>query len=92
VLKQVAIRAIALARRTRASWVTAFAAALFVVAIATIFRWVLTPLGLESTPFITYFPAVLVATLFGGAWGGLVAHPGLGGHGLVRVHASRDEL
>jgi two-component sensor histidine kinase len=63
----------ALARRTRASWIAGFAAALLIVAIASLLRWLLTPLGLYSTPFITYFPAVLLATLFGGAWGGIVA-------------------
>lgn len=73
VITQLATRVTSLARRTRASWRAGFATALLIVAIASLFRWVLTPLGLYSTPFITYFPAVLLATLFGGVWGGIVA-------------------
>jgi K+-sensing histidine kinase KdpD len=53
--------------------VAALAIALFAVTIATLLRWLLTPFGLPSTPFITYLPAVLVATLFGGLLGGTVA-------------------
>jgi K+-sensing histidine kinase KdpD len=55
------------------SFVAALPMRLLIVAIASLLRWLLTPLGLDSTPFITYFPAVLLATLFGGVWGGIVA-------------------
>jgi two-component sensor histidine kinase len=73
VITQLATRVTSLARRTRASWIAGSATALLIVAIASLLRWLLTPLGLYSAPFITYFPAVLLATLFGGVWGGIVA-------------------
>src|SRR5690349_6029098 len=57
--------------------------ALFVVAVAFAFRWALTPLiGPEQSPFLTFTPAVLVATALAGRWAGLTALTlgGVAGH------------
>jgi PAS domain S-box-containing protein len=44
-----------------------------VVTIATALRWAVGPYAMEGTPFITYYPAILIATFFGGFWPGVVA-------------------
>jgi len=43
------------------------------VAVATVLRFALTAVIGPTTPFITMFPAVLLATVIGGFWPGLVA-------------------
>jgi two-component sensor histidine kinase len=43
------------------------------VGVATDVRWLLQPLLTADFPFITYFPAALVATIWGGVWAGVTA-------------------
>ena len=43
------------------------------VAIATVCRVLITPLVADSVPFLSFFPAILVAGLWAGPWGGLWA-------------------
>jgi two-component sensor histidine kinase len=43
------------------------------VAIATVCRVLITPLVADSVPFLSFLPAILVAALMAGQWGGLSA-------------------
>ncbi|EHK55453.1 signal transduction histidine kinase [Mesorhizobium alhagi CCNWXJ12-2] len=43
------------------------------VAVATLARWALDGQMVEGVPFILYFPAIIIATLVGGFWPGLLA-------------------
>ncbi len=43
------------------------------VGVATDIRWLLQPVLTAEFPFITYFPAALVATIWGGVWAGVTA-------------------
>lgn len=61
------------ARRIRGNSVAACGIAIAAVAIATLLRWALGPYLMEGVPFVSYFLAVLVTTLLGGLWPGLVA-------------------
>nr|WP_245181383.1 DUF4118 domain-containing protein [Sinorhizobium mexicanum] len=49
----------------------AFAVAALAVAIASLIRYLINPL-VTGVPFITMFPAVMAASMFGGAYGGLM--------------------
>jgi two-component sensor histidine kinase len=56
------------------AWWRGMLLALALVALASVARWAMTPLiGADRLPFLTYFPAVLIATLIGGRWTGLFA-------------------
>src|SRR5262249_38679919 len=51
----------------------AYAVAIGLVALATLARWAMGDYGGGEIPFITFFPAIIIATLIGGllagAWG-----------------------
>lgn len=51
----------------------AFGAALLFVAVASVARWGVGLLDPESAPYLTYFPAVLLATIVGGSGTGAFA-------------------
>ncbi len=56
------------------AWWRGLLLALAVVAVAFLARWAMTPLvGPDRLPFLTFFPAVLIATALGGRWTGLAA-------------------
>jgi PAS domain S-box-containing protein len=60
-------------RRWRSSPVRAYGTAVAAVALATVVRWLVDPQLLVGLPFITYYPAIIVATLVGGLWPGLLS-------------------
>lgn len=48
--------------------------AVFVVAVGFLLRWAISPLiGSDELPFLTFFPAVLIATTLAGRWAGFTA-------------------
>src|SRR5436190_23793603 len=53
-------------RRIRSDPVKAYAIAGGLVAIAVLIRWWLNPYVESTVPFITLYPAIILATLFGG--------------------------
>ena len=59
--------------RWRRHTVISIAIAVALAALATALRILLDPLIGDSAPFITYFPAIMIATLAGGLRGGLAA-------------------
>jgi PAS domain S-box-containing protein len=60
-------------RRFRENRLLAYGAAIAAVALATALRTLLSPQLLSGVPFITYFPAIIVATFLGGLRPGLMA-------------------
>lgn len=60
-------------RGLRATPARAYGVALLVVAVATIGRYLIDPQLLQGLPFITYYPAVLIAALLGGLGPGIMA-------------------
>src|SRR5262249_42647739 len=46
----------------------AYAVAIGLVALATLARWAMGDYGGGQIPFITFFPAIIIATLIGGLW------------------------
>jgi PAS domain S-box-containing protein len=64
------IERIADQRRNR---VWGFAIAIAAIGVATLARWAAGPYLTEGLPFLTYYPAVIVATLFGGLGSGVLA-------------------
>jgi PAS domain S-box-containing protein len=65
-----AIKRVLLARRRP---VVAYGLAVGLVALATLLRLAVSGYAIEGVPFITYYPAIILATLAGGLWAGLVA-------------------
>ncbi len=61
------------ALRVRKNPVTAYGVAFLAVGIATLIRAAIGPYAMEGTPFITYYPAIIIAALFGGFWPGVLA-------------------
>ena len=61
------------ARRVRQTPVAAYGVAVLSVAVATLVRRMLGGAVIEGVPFITYFPAIIIAALLGGLWPGLLA-------------------
>ncbi|WP_068878238.1 MULTISPECIES: sensor histidine kinase [unclassified Phenylobacterium] len=59
--------------RARATWARAVLLGLAMAAAATALRWAVNSFIGYSLPFITYFPFLLAASIWGGAWGGVVA-------------------
>lgn len=53
--------------------IASYGMAVVAVAVATLVRWALNGQMVEGVPFILYFPAIIIATLFGGFWPGLLA-------------------
>ena len=52
--------------------IAAYGIAVAAVAVATLVRWVIGG-QIDAVPFITYFPAIVIATLVGGFWPGMLA-------------------
>ena len=50
-----------------------YGAALSAILIATFIRWAMGGLVHDRIPFTTYYPAIVVATLLGGFWLGILA-------------------
>ena len=51
----------------------AYAVAIGLVALATLARWAMGDYGGGEISFITFFPAIIIATLIGGLWPGVCA-------------------
>jgi K+-sensing histidine kinase KdpD len=60
-------------KRLRQTSLLGYSAALAAVAIATALRFALAGYVMHGVPFITYFPAIAIATLIGGFWPGVLA-------------------
>jgi PAS domain S-box-containing protein len=56
------------ALRVRQNPVSAYGAALLIVALATMVRWLLGGEVMEGLPFITYFPAIVITAIVSGFW------------------------
>jgi PAS domain S-box-containing protein len=61
------------ALRLRRKPYAGIAIAIFACAIATGFRWTVGGELIQGVPFITYYPAIIIATLFGGFLAGLLS-------------------
>lgn len=61
------------ALRVRQNRIVAYAVAVGSVTLATLGRAALSGQLIEGTPFLTFYPAILIATLVGGLWPGLLA-------------------
>lgn len=59
--------------RVRQNPIAAHGIAVTAVALATLVRWIVGGQVIEGLPFITYYPAIIIATLFGGVWPGILA-------------------
>ena len=59
------------ALRVRRNPVAVYGIVLGVVALATLVRWVVTG-QVVAGPFVTYYPAIIIATLIGGFWPGIL--------------------
>src|SRR5262245_21256078 len=57
----------------RQHWDVAYAVAIGRVALAALARWVLGDYVGAQIPFVTFFPAIITATLLGGFWPGVCA-------------------
>ena len=66
-------RFVGLAQRTRENPVLAYGIALGAVAAATLLRLLFVPFAMQGIAFTTYYPAIIVATIFGGLWPGIFA-------------------
>jgi PAS domain S-box-containing protein len=60
------------ALRARRNPVAAYGIAVALVAVATLIAWGLSP-SVFRVPFITFFPAIVLGTLLGGLWPGVLA-------------------
>ena len=60
-------------QRFRGNPLLAYGVAFAAIAIATALRWGMGDYFLGSVPFIFYFPAIVLTTLLGGIWPGLLA-------------------
>src|SRR4026208_261138 len=60
-------------RLQRNPWI-GYGAALGAILIATLIRWAMSGLVHDRIPFTTYYPAIVVATLLGGFWLGILAN------------------
>ncbi len=61
------------ALRVRQNPIAAYGIAVAAVALATLARWIVGGQVVEGLPFITYYPAIIIATLAGGFWPGVLA-------------------
>src|SRR6266700_7188594 len=57
----------------RRSPIAAYGFALAMIALAVLVRWIVGEYVGARIPFITFFPAIVIATLIGGLWPGIVA-------------------
>jgi PAS domain S-box-containing protein len=62
-----------IALRGRRNPVTGYVATFAAVAAATLVRWLVSGAIVEGVPFITYYPAIIIAALIGGLWPGILA-------------------
>src|SRR6266508_2142323 len=60
-------------QRVRRNPVAAYGLAVVLVALASLMRWLVGESVGARVPFITFYPAIVVATLIGGLWPGIVA-------------------
>ncbi len=60
-------------RRLRRNPVAAFSVAVAAVAVATAIRWLVDPQFIAGFPFVTYYPAIILTTLVGGFWPGVLS-------------------
>jgi PAS domain-containing protein len=60
-------------QRFRGNPLLAYGVAFAAIALATVFRWAIGDYFLDRVPFIFYFPAIVVTTLLGGFWPGVLA-------------------
>lgn len=60
-------------RRVRQNPIATYGVAVATVAVATFIRWAVDGQVIEGIPFITYYPAIIIATLAGGFWPGTLA-------------------
>ena len=58
-------------RRKRPFWLSGVVGSLIAIAAATVRLWFLGTLG-QDAPFLTFYPAVTVAALYGGIGGGQI--------------------
>jgi PAS domain S-box-containing protein len=61
------------AQRVRKNPIAAYGVAVLAVAVATAARWGIGSYTMEGTPFITYYPAIVIVALIGGFWPGVLA-------------------
>ena len=59
--------------RVRQRPIAAYGVAVGLVAVATLLRWTIGSYAMEGIPFITYYAAIVVATIAGGFWPGVLA-------------------
>ena len=59
--------------RVRRNPIAAYGIAVTSVALATLVRWIIGGQVVEGLPFITGYPAIIIATLAGGFWPGVLA-------------------
>ncbi len=59
--------------RVRQNAIAAYGLAFALVALATLIRWLVGEYVGARIPFITFYPAIIIATLVGGLWPGVVA-------------------
>jgi PAS domain S-box-containing protein len=59
--------------RVRHNAIAAYGIALLIVAVATLARWLVGGHVMEGTPFITFYPAIILAALLGGFGPGVLA-------------------
>src|SRR5690349_18000825 len=60
-------------RRVRHNPIAGYGIAALAVALATLVRWTVADYAMEGIPFITYYPAIIITTLLGGFWPGVLA-------------------
>jgi PAS domain S-box-containing protein len=61
------------ASRVRQNPLLAYGAAVLAVVVATLLRQLIGGQAMEGLPFITYYPAIVIAALLGGFWAGVLA-------------------
>jgi PAS domain S-box-containing protein len=59
--------------KARQNPVIAYGTTVILVAVATLIRWAVGGSVIEGLPFITYYPAIVLSTLIGGFWPGILS-------------------
>src|SRR5207244_2001414 len=59
--------------RVRQNLIAAYGLAFVLIALATFIRWLVGEYVGAQVPFITFYPAIIIATIVGGLWPGIVA-------------------
>jgi hypothetical protein len=72
--------------RTRKHGLLAYPVTLLIVAIATLARWLIDEHVVSGVQFLTYYPAIILATFLCGLWPGILANRIVGGDCMVRIH------